>query len=307
MHRFLIVLFVSGWLLAIVAACGFQPGGGGDSVSTAVAAQQTMLARQTMAAYTDTPSPSPGPTERLATAAAATATAAALSTDVPLPPGPQQPPSTPELVSTEVGRSAEPAPLAAEDLAGNLLTNGAFEDLAGWGTLNQSNVPDKTRLEDGGNFVLWERTQSNSDGGAVGLFQDLDVDLSGAEQLMLCLDVWVGYHTLRNTGRRSDVKGGMGEMPVQITVHYLDANGNQERWSHGFLIQNVGDTTLQNYTLVPAAEWSHVCLDLMDDEVRKDPLGEQTLPRPSTITQVRLFGSGWDFKGAVGNALLQAK
>jgi hypothetical protein len=276
-------------------------------MTTAVAAQQTMLARQTIAAYTDTPSPSPGPTERLATAAAASATAAALSTEVPLPAGTQRPPSTPEAISTEVGRSAEPAPLAAEDLAGNLLTNGAFEDLAGWGTLHQSNVPDKIRLENGGNFVLWERTQSNSDGGAVGLFQDIDVDLSGAEQLMLCLDVWVGYHTLRNTGSWSDVKGGMGEMPVQITVHYLDASGNQERWSHGFLVPNEGDTDLENYTLVPTAEWSHVCFDLMDDAVRKNPPGELTLPPPTTITQVRLFGSGWDFKGAVGNALLQAK
>jgi hypothetical protein len=200
----------------------------------------------------------------------------------------------------------DPSPLAAADLAGNLLANGAFEDLAGWGTLHQSDVADEIRLEDGGNFVLWERTRSGSDGGAVGLFQDLEVDVLGAEQVNLCLDVWVGYHTLQNSGRSSESQGSEGEMPAHITVRYLDASGNQGRWSHGFLIRSEGETSLQNYTLVPAAEWSHVCVDLTDEGVLKDPRGEQTLPRPVTITQVRLFGDGWDFKGAVGNALLRA-
>lgn len=141
--------------------------------------------------------------------------------------------------------------------------------------------------------------------------------------LYLCLDVWVGYHTLKNTGWWAEERGGSGEMPVHVTVVYRDRGGQQQRWDHGFLLDNkaqdvlwlnpktgkreykTGKTTLRNVTPVLKDSWSHFCFDLLDSNTRKDVKGHQTLPRPATITRIMLYGNGWDFRGAAGNVVLR--
>jgi len=202
--------------------------------------------------------------------------------------------------------SAEIPPLNAASLSNNILKNGSLSGLAGWQKQHISNVKDYTDLKSYPNIAVWERNHSSNDGGLLGIYQDLNADVSGAKKLELCLDVWVGYHTLPNTGWWSEQNNGSGEMPVHITVAYEDGNGQSYSWDHGFMLSNSGGTTLKNVSIVPQAVWNHRCFNLMSDAVRKDPKRQKVLPRPAKITRVSLYGNGWDFHGAAGNVLLSS-
>jgi hypothetical protein len=112
-------------------------------------------------------------------------------------------------------------------------------------------------------------------------------------------------------------------MPVEITLLYLDATGKSQQWNHKFLIHHKapavlwvnpdtgkweyksGVTAPQNVTPVPKASWCHFCFDLMDEAIRKDVKRRRILPKPARLTRILLYGSGWDFRGGVGNVMLK--
>ena len=211
------------------------------------------------------------------------------------------------LMLLAVGRASAEIPLLpAADLSNNLIQNGLMNGLSGWQKQHISQVKDYTVLKSYPNIAVWERGKSNNDGGLLGVYQELNADVSDATKLELCLDVWVGYHSLPNTGWWSEQNHGNGEMPVHVTVAYEDANGQSHDWDHGFMLSNSGGTTLKDFTLVPQALWSHHCFNLMSDAVRRDPKRQKVLPKPAKITRVSLYGNGWDFHGAVGNVLLSS-
>lgn len=66
MRRAVALLLVGFWLVGWVAACGYLPGRSENQMATSVAAQQTMLARQTSVAEQQTAQPSSGATDGLA-------------------------------------------------------------------------------------------------------------------------------------------------------------------------------------------------------------------------------------------------
>jgi hypothetical protein len=208
---------------------------------------------------------------------------------------------------------------------GNLLENGGFEGLGGWQKQHASNVADRVTVETRDHAVVWERTGSRNDGGLVGVYQDLDLDVSQAKSLVVSFEVRVDYHTLTSPGWWAEERGGSGEMPAKVSVAYLDAAGREYVWDHGFLADNRawdllwrnpdtgqvepkrGRTTLRNFTAVPHSQWVHTSFDLFDDAVRRDGRAQAVLPRPARLKRIYLHGSGWDFKAAVANAHLRMK
>ena len=281
MHRLLLSLLVL-CLLATTCAPGATPTP--DAVARQMAINTRLAQQRTTAGPGSSGTPAPG------------ASPSPLSTGAPGPSTAPAPSPSPTL---------EPDPLPHVSLAGNKLENGDFEGLAGWEDAHSSPVPDRTRLAHGGNFVFWQRVGSQENGGSLGVAQSLDLDVSEARRVELCLDIWVGYHTLKNTGWFAEEYGRLNEMPVHVRIDYLDEAGLQQTWHHGFLTRHDGTTSMSNYTLVPAAKWRYFCFDILDDQVRRGPYGRETLPQPIEIQRVQLFGNGWDFKGAVGNVMLR--
>jgi hypothetical protein len=185
----------------------------------------------------------------------------------------------------------------------NLLENGTFQNLAGWERYEQTAQEDVASLTAESNYVVWTRTNSREESGALGVYQeDLHIDLSGAGQVMVDVDVWVGGQTLAGIGEWTETAGIAGEMPVHLEVTYLDANGEKFLWDRGFLVY--GFTVAENIEIVEKAVWTHFSFDLLDDTVRMNPKGD-LLPPPTTITKVMVYGNGWDFSGAVGNLSIQ--
>ncbi len=246
----------------------------------------------------------------------------------PPSPSPSIPPSASPSNSTVASSYEQPsagpiAELQAANLSGNLIKDADFNTLNKWERFHSSEVGDIVSLDKRGNYIVWERTGSRNDEGTVGVYQNLDVDVRNTRTLSLCLDVWVDYHTLERTGWWWEERDENGQMPVEITVLYLDKTGKSHQWSHGFLIDHHASAVLwvdpdtgkweykdgiaapQNITPVPKASWCHFCFDLLDEAIRKDLKGQRALPKPARLIRILLYGNGWDFRGAVGNVVLR--
>ena len=178
----------------------------------------------------------------------------------------------------------------------NLIKNGDFSDgLTNWEKTHSSNVNDQwdasitSKDELHTNVLMFERTQSRRDGGAVYVNQYLNKDVSKYTNLTLKLSLKVLYHTLSGSGWG----GGAGEYPVHIYVYYKDANDNEKVWSWGFLAMANSDSH-KNYNIVNSNEWySFESQNLMNLN-----------PKPKIITKIVVGGNGWDFSGMIDNLAL---
>lgn len=192
-----------------------------------------------------------------------------------------------------------PIPYPAASQEENLLKNGTFQDLIHWERYEQIAPEDLVSLTAESNYVVWTRTNSREESGALGVYQDdQHIDLSGAKQVMVDVDVWVGGQSLTGIGEWTETAGITGEMPVHLEITYLDANGEKFLWDCGFLVY--GFSMAENVKVLEKAVWTHFSFDLLDDTVRINPRGD-LLPSPTTITKVMVYGNGWDFSGAIGN------
>ena len=196
-----------------------------------------------------------------------------------------------------------PIPYAPASAEANLLLNGTFQHLDGWTRYEFIAADDVVELKNESNYVIWTRTNSREESGALGVYQsNLHIDVSGAGQAVVDFDVWVGGQMLAGDGKWTDTAGIAGEMPVHVEITYLDADGETFLWDRGFLIYDFA--VAKHAEIIEKAAWTHITLDLLDDALRLNPKGDP-LPPPATITKVMVYGNGWDFSGAVGNLSIQ--
>jgi hypothetical protein len=139
-----------------------------------------------------------------------------------------------------------------------------------------------------GKVVEFSRTAGGKDGGAAGIYQPLsNVDVADYPHLYA-----------RLVGKVLDEKGGnlansnpawFPEGAVQVRVKYLTSNEKEQEWYHGFYATPVPGADAEHFTRVSRGEWfTYVSPDLT------------TLPeRPWHITEFRVYGFGWEFRGQV--------
>ena len=132
------------------------------------------------------------------------------------------------------------------------------------------------------------RIAGGGDGGAAGIYQSLDtVDVADYPHLYA-----------RLVGKVLDEKGGnlansnpvwFPEGAVQVRLKYLTSNEKEQEWYHGFYATPVSGADADHFTRVSRGEWfTYVSPDLT------------TLPeRPRYITEFRVYGFGWEFRGQV--------
>lgn len=195
------------------------------------------------------------------------------------------------------------------DMRGNIIKNGSFRQLKWWDQIHKSNADDTYSITPKKNCVILERMKSGSDGGTVGLTQNIDSDVTRYRSLILSLDAWIDFHTLPDIGTWAKKHGGFGELPLMITIKYQDIHDHLQVWNCGFITtsRELRDTRgLVNVTILGKRNWRHFDLDLMRDDVRRDSTGK-VLPRPKRIMQINVSGKGWDFRSAVGNLKLSRR
>lgn len=134
--------------------------------------------------------------------------------------------------------------------------------------------------------VQFSRSDDANDGGAVGIYQPLSLDVTSFQHVY----VWL-------VGKVIGERGGnianpnpqwFPEGAVQVRVKYVAASGQEAEWYHGFYVAPVTGADTVHFTQVPHAEWFRYVADLM---ALPDP--------PSRITEFRVYGFGWEFLGQV--------
>lgn len=206
-------------------------------------------------------------------------------------------------------RETSPSFLDHRDMRGNIIKNGSFRQLKWWDQIHKSKTEDIFSITPKNNYVLLERTKSGNDGGTVGITQTIDVNVVRYRSLVLSLDAWIDFHTLLDTGFLAAKHGGMGELPLMVTIRYQDVQDHLQVWSYGFITetQKLKDTgNLTNVAFLKKCAWHHLDLDLMQDSIRRDSSG-RLLPRPKKIIQINVSGKGWDFRSAIGNLKLSRR
>ena len=203
-----------------------------------------------------------------------------------LPPLKLTPAKVPALAS---GEAAQPP--AGEEL---LPTSPLSEGIEGWERWLQpgARIPghNEVNLVDDptyGKVVEFVRTCKDHDGGAAGIFQKLDLDVSGYPHLY----VWLVGKVIQEEGGNLANRNPkwFPEGAVQVRIKYLTAEGQEKEWYHGFYSKPVEGADAEHFTRVPLDEWfTYLSPDLM------------ALPEPpARILEFKVYGFGWRFRGQV--------
>ena len=198
-----------------------------------------------------------------------------------------------------------------------LVDNGSFEDgLAEWEIGYTPDAMNSTRTcevvydeEAGANVLEIKREGGGYQGSAVGLRQNVYIDLSEYEEVLLKLDVKPMFHSLPGGG-----EAGGPEYPVTIQVAFIDQRGEPHVWNSGFYYQ--GTSRYDNAIKVEQGKWfsytspnlKEIRPDCADERITADSLEwrkarhEYNPPViPTYITRILVFGYGWDYVSRADN------
>jgi len=139
--------------------------------------------------------------------------------------------------------------------------------------------------------VEFTRSEGGRDGGAAGITQQPNLDVSGYPHLYVWLVGKVLYEEGGNIANSSPA--WFPEGAVQVRVKYIGQSGQQREWYHGFYSGRVSGADAVHFTQVPQGEWFRYNADLM---AQPDP--------PVRITDLQVYGFGWEFRGQVAEVNL---
>jgi hypothetical protein len=149
---------------------------------------------------------------------------------------------------------------------------------------------NKVYLRDDTTFqkvVEFYRTSEPGDGGAAGIYQNLDIDLKKFSKINIWL---VGKILKEKGGNIANVNpSSFPEGAVQVRIKYLTEDNNEKDWYHSFFYSNIIYYDKLHYSLVIKEKWfwyiSPNLLELND--------------KPVKIKEIRVYGFGWQFTGQV--------
>jgi hypothetical protein len=126
--------------------------------------------------------------------------------------------------------------------------------------------------------------------GETGVRQPLDVNVTGYRNLYL--EAWVRVD-------RASLSGGgqLGfEYPMMLVVLYEGPQeGSRPSWVHGFYTANPEDRPVRNAEQVPAGEWVHYRVDLLEQEETR---------RPYRLLEFQVMGQGHSYDARVADIRL---
>jgi hypothetical protein len=135
--------------------------------------------------------------------------------------------------------------------------------------------------------VEFYRISEPGDGGAAGIYQNLDIDLKKFSKINIWL---VGKALKEKGGNIANVNpSSFPEGAVQVRIKYLTGDNKEKEWYHSFFYSNIIYYDKLHYSLVIKEKWfwyiSPNLLELND--------------KPVKIKEIRVYGFGWEFTGQV--------
>ena len=194
---------------------------------------------------------------------------------------------------TNVAISQPPtSPVAA---ARDLVLNGNFRDgLNHWSVYNEQGVDGgvvngqaEVILSNDRHAVRLARMGEDGNHCETGIIQDTYKDVRDFDSLKLHADVQLLYQSLSGGGYLSS------EFPIIVRIDYKDQYGIDRFWTHGFFYQNESTFPVQSGTEIPRYRWYPYESDNLMVE-----LGNL---RPTWITSIRIYASGWNYQSMVSD------
>jgi hypothetical protein len=137
--------------------------------------------------------------------------------------------------------------------------------------------------------VEFSRESDPGDGGAAGIYQSLDIDLSKFSSVK----IWLAGKVLREKGGNiANVNPSyFPEGAVQVRIKYITADNKESQWYHSFFYSNIIYYDKLHYSLVTKEKlfW-YISPNLLE-------LNE----KPARIKEIRVYGFGWAFTGQVAD------
>ncbi|MEI7616934.1 MAG: hypothetical protein WCJ54_09525, partial [Actinomycetota bacterium] len=136
-----------------------------------------------------------------------------------------------------------------------------------------------------GKVVEFYRTSDPNDGGAAGIYQKTNIDTGKFTSVRVWL---VGKILKENGGNIASVNpSNFPEGAVNVRIKYLTKNNDKKEWYHSFFYSNIIYYDKLHYSLVTKDEqfW-YVSPNLLTLE-----------EKPVKITEIWVYGFGWDFTG----------
>jgi len=137
--------------------------------------------------------------------------------------------------------------------------------------------------------VEFSRESDPGDGGAAGIYQSLDIDLSKFSSVK----IWLAGKVLREKGGNiANVNPSyFPEGAVQVRIKYITADNKESQWYHSFFYSNITYYDKLHYSLVTKEKlfW-YISPNLLE-------LNE----KPARIKEIRVYGFGWTFTGQVAD------
>ncbi len=136
---------------------------------------------------------------------------------------------------------------------------------------------------------FFRESEEPGDGGAAGIYQALDIDLSKFSSIK----IWLAGKVLKEKGRNiANVNpSSFPEGAVQVRIKYLTKDNKEKEWYHSFFYSNIIYYDKLNCSLVTKEKWFwYISPNLLE-------LNE----KPARITEIRVYGFGWAFTGDVAD------
>lgn len=196
-----------------------------------------------------------------------------------------------------------------ESATRELITNGDFNDgLGGWfdfernidGTASDERSAGVELVQDNAGAgvktsVEFLRASGDAEVVEIGIRQRIGTTLQGYSSLILDFEARIDDEQLMGSGETP------GAFPLNVEINYLDIEGQERRWRHGYYTRRVRITASEERGTVPnevatqidPAKWQRIVFDLRNLD-----------PRPRQITSVVVYASGKRYATRVANLSL---
>ncbi len=124
--------------------------------------------------------------------------------------------------------------------------------------------------------------------------QQIDEDVFEYDSLILRMDARLISQSLQGGGIQSS------EFPLMVRIDFIDIYGNPQFWTHGFyMVDPVANWPLRDGEKIPSFVWY--------EYESPDFLNSPTFPRAQTVTSIRVYASGHNYRSQVSGIELIAR
>ena len=126
------------------------------------------------------------------------------------------------------------------------------------------------------------------------IVQEINADVLDYDSLILRMDARLISHSLQGGGFQSS------EFPLMVRIDFIDVYGKPQFWTHGFyMVDPVANWPIREGEKIPSFVWY--------EYESPDFLNSPTFPRPQTVTSIRVYASGHNYRSQASGIELIAR